>query len=106
MGQAKSIPRLKLLTLKLALYFTRLNTGLKLSDTHNGFQAWQISALKKINLTQDRQAYASQLLQEISRHKLKFKEVPVTIFYTDYSKGKGQSVFNAFNILWDLIIKK
>jgi len=106
LGQAKAIPWLKLLTLKMALGFTRLNTGLKLSDTHNGFQAWQVSVLKKINLTQDRQAYASQLLQEISRHKLKYKEVPVTIVYTDYSKRKGQSVFNAFNILWDLIIKR
>ena len=30
----------------------------------------------------------------------------VTIFYTAYSKSKGQSIFNAFNILWDLIIKR
>ncbi len=106
LGLAENIPWSKWLTLRLALIFTRLNTGLRLTDTHNGFQAWCRDALLKINLTQDRQAYASQLLQEIARNKIAYQEVPVTIVYTDYSKRKGQSIFNAFNILWDLIIKK
>jgi glycosyltransferase involved in cell wall biosynthesis len=106
LGRADNIPISKLITLKLALLFTRLTTGLKLSDTHNGFQAWHMSALDSINLTQDRQAYASELLQEISEHEIKYQEVPVTITYTSYSKSKGQSIFNAFNILWDLIIKR
>ena len=106
LGEAKNIPFSKLITLKLALLFTRITTGLKLSDTHNGFQAWKISTLNKINLTQNRQAYASELLSEISDHKIKYKEVPVTIKYTNYSKSKGQSIFNALNIIWDLIIKK
>lgn len=106
LGEAKNIPFSKLATLKLALLFTRITTGLKLTDTHNGFQAWKISALNKINLTQDRQAYASELLAEISENKIKYKEIPVTIKYTDYSKSKGQSIFNAFNIIWDLIIKR
>lgn len=106
LGQAKNIPLAKLITLKLALLFTKITTGLRLTDTHNGFQAWKISALNKINLVQDRQAYASELLQEISENKIKYKEIPVTISYTEYSKSKGQSIFNAFNIIWDLIIKR
>lgn len=106
LGEAKNIPLAKLITLKLALLFTRITTGLKLTDTHNGFQAWQMSALKKINLSQDRQAYASELLQEIAEHSIKYKEIPVTVEYTNYSKSKGQSIFNALNIVWDLIIKK
>lgn len=106
LGQAKNIPLAKLVVLRLAILFTRLTTGLKLTDTHNGFQAWSVVALDKINLTQDRQAYASELLQEISEHKIKYKEVPVTIEYTDYSKRKGQSIFNAINIVFNLLIKK
>lgn len=106
LGTTEGMPRIKWLTLKLGLIFTRLTTGLKLTDVHNGFQAWRLSALKATNLVQDRQAYASELLQEISRCRLVFQEVPVTIKYTRYSKSKGQSVFNAFNILWDLIIKR
>lgn len=106
LGKANNIPRAKLITLKLALLFTRISTGLKLTDTHNGFQAWNISALNKINLTQDRQAYASELLQEIAEKDIKYREEPVTIEYTSYSKNKGQSIFNAFNIIFDLIIKR
>jgi hypothetical protein len=106
LGEAVDMPVLTRIMKKLALVFTKATSGLKLTDTHNGFQAWSAKALKQINLTQDRYAYASELLHEISRLKLRYKEIPVTIFYTDYSKRKGQSIFNAFNIVWDLIFKK
>lgn len=106
LGSAINMPFFTRIMKKLALVFTRITSGLKLTDTHNGFQAWSAKALKQINLIQDRYAYASEVLHEISRLKLRYKEVPVTIFYTDYSKSKGQSIFNAFNIVWDLIFKK
>jgi len=105
LGRVIDMPPIKRLTLKLALIFTRLTSGLRLTDTHNGFQAWKVEALKKINLTQDRMAYASQIINEVSRCQLKFKEVPVTIRYTEYSKAKGQSIGNSIKILWDLFIK-
>jgi len=105
-GQAKNIPLAKLITLKLALIFTKITTGLKLSDVHNGFQVWKVESFNKLNLVQDRQAYASEFLQEIADQELNYCEVPVTIQYTEYSKGKGQSIFNAFNIILDLIFRK
>lgn len=105
LGRAVAMPISRRLVKKLALWFSNLTTGLRLTDTHNGFQAWQTNALRQINLTQDRYAYASQLLSEISRLDLKYCEIPVTIKYTDYSKQKGQSLFGAFSILWDLFIK-
>ncbi len=105
-GKAINIDLSKLITLKLGLIFTKLTTGLRLSDTHNGFQAWSAGALKKIHLSQDRQAYASELLEEIAVKKIKYLEVPVTISYSAYSKKKGQSIFNSFNIIFDLIFKK
>lgn len=106
LGATINMPLVKLLLLQLALIFTKITTGLRVTDTHNGFQAWTISALNKINLTQDRQAYASELLAEISEHQINHQEIPVTIVYTDYSRKKGQSIFNAFNILFNLLIKK
>ncbi len=102
LGRAKNLPISKKITLKLALQFTRILTGLRLTDVHNGFQAWSRSALRKINLIQDRQAYASELLNEIADHQLKYTEVPVTITYHEY----GQSILNSFKIVWDLMIKK
>jgi len=32
-------------------------------------------------------------------------EHPVHILYTDYSKGKGQSLWNSINILADLMLR-
>ena len=106
LGTAIDMPIFTRIMKKMALIFTLATSRLKLTDTHNGFQAWSAGSLRRLELVQDRYAYASELLHEISRLKLKYKEVPVTIVYTEYSKKKGQSIFNAFNILWDLIFKK
>ena len=93
LGVAIDMPYATRVMKKLALIFTLFATGLKLTDTHNGFQAWSAGALRKLRLVQDRYAYASELLHEISRMKLRYREVPVTIFYTKYSKKKGQNIF-------------
>jgi len=105
LGKAIGMPLITKIIKKIALIFTRLTTGLKLTDTHNGFQAWRLVALSQIKLDQDRMAHASQILNEISRLRLKYCEVPVTITYTSYSTKKGQKFWHSLNILWDLLIK-
>jgi len=105
LGRAVDMPLARQLIKSLALIFTRLTTGLKVTDTHIGFQAWQMAAWSKIRLRQDRMAHASELLSEIARNKLKYCEMPVTIHYTEYSKQKGQKLSGIFSILWDLLIK-
>lgn len=103
---SQSIPPLRYTILKLALLFTKLTTGLKITDTHNGLRALSREAAKKINIHQDGMAHASEILEEIAKHNLQYMEVPVTIHYSDYSKRKGQSPWNAFRILWDLVVGK
>jgi len=101
---AENIPRGKLLTLKLAVFLTRLTTGLKVTDTHNGLRAFTRSAAGQIQITQNRMSHASQILDQIADLELKTVEVPVSIHYTEYSVGKGQSLWNSINILWDSLI--
>ncbi len=96
------IPLIKKITLKIGAMLTRLRTGLRITDTHNGIRAFKADALRKFNISQNGMAHASEILSEIARNKLACREVPVTIRYTEYSKGKGQSVSNAINILFDL----
>ncbi len=96
------MPRTKRITLKLAATFTRLTTGLKVTDTHNGIRAFRREALRKFRFTQNRMAHSSEILSEIARNKLSYREVPVSIRYTPYSKNKGQSIFNSINILFEL----
>ena len=98
----EEIPRAKKIVLRLATMLTKLLTGLKITDTHNGIRAFRAEAVRKVEITQNRMAHASEILSEIARNKLVYREVPVTIRYTDYSKTKGQSIFNSLNILFEL----
>ena len=100
----ESMPYLKYLLLKLAIIFTRTSTKLAVTDTHNGLRLFKSNALRKVELTQNRMAHSSQILEEISRLKLTYQEVPVTIRYTDYSIAKGQSLFNLIRILYELFV--
>jgi glycosyltransferase involved in cell wall biosynthesis len=100
------VPPLRRLVLKGAVFFTTLTTGVRLSDAHNGLRAFSRSAAQTIRIRQDRMAHASELISEIRRHRLRFEEVPITVLYTDYSRGKGQSAFGAFRVLLDLVVGK
>lgn len=96
---------LKRLVLKAAIMFTNVTTGVKLTDAHNGLRAFTADSLSKIRVRQNRMAHASELVTQIGKTKLRFVELPVHIVYTDYSRGKGQSLWNSVNILIDLTMK-
>lgn len=104
-GKSK-VPFFKKIVLKGGVVFTYLISGLWLTDTHNGFRAMSKDAASKIEITENRMEHASEILDEIAKKKIKYKEVPVTIIYTDYSMNKGQSIFNSINIAWNMIKRK
>lgn len=95
----------KRLVLKLAVLFERRSSGLELTDAHNGLRAFNRRAAESIRITQNRMAHASEIISEIARAKLRYAEVPVHVIYTDYSRAKGQSIWNSINILSDLFLK-
>lgn len=81
-------------------------TGCWLSDAHNGFRCMNRAAAEKIELKEAGMAHATEILWEIRKHKLSIQEVPVHIEYSAYSLAKGQSSWNAINILGDLLMRK
>jgi hypothetical protein len=106
LGRAVGIPIARRMLLRLAVLFTRLTTGLKVTDAHNGLRAFTRAAARKVKLTQNRMAHASELLEQIARHKMRYLEVPVTISYTSHSMGKGQTFLGAADIVSDLVLGK
>ncbi|MDZ4221497.1 MAG: glycosyltransferase family 2 protein [Patescibacteria group bacterium] len=82
-----SIPFVRKMLLKAAILFTWLLSGIKLTDSHNGFRAFSSRALSALECRQDGMSYASEVVDQIAEHKLALCEVPVTITYTDYSKA-------------------
>lgn len=99
---AQGMPFARRLTLRLGIAFTRLTTGLALTDTHNGIRAFTVDAARSMTITQNRMAHASEILSRIAQLRLKYREIPVTIQYTTYSAAKGQGSMNAIAILWDI----
>ncbi|QIK84136.1 glycosyltransferase family 2 protein [Sanguibacter sp. HDW7] len=96
---------LKRLVLKVAVWFTNQSTGLRLTDAHNGLRVMRADAARGVRLRQDRMAHASEIVLQLGRTRLPWREHPVHVLYTDYSRGKGQSLWNSVNILVDLVFR-
>ena len=105
LGKGSNFGLLKRFILKAAVIFERLSTGLKLTDAHNGLRAFNRTAAAAIQITQNRMAHASEITAQIGQLSLRYAEHPVRVLYTDYSRSKGQSVWNSVNIVNDLLFK-
>src|SRR5690625_1015028 len=97
--------RAKRLVLKTAVWATNQTTGLTLTDAHNGLRVIRRDAAARVDLRQNRMAHASEIVLQLGRTGLPWAEHPVHVLYTDYSRGKGQSLLNAVNILVDLVFR-
>ncbi|PIZ52774.1 glycosyltransferase family 2 protein [Candidatus Uhrbacteria bacterium CG_4_10_14_0_2_um_filter_41_7] len=106
LGAESNMPLSRRLTLWLALLFTRLVSGIKISDTHNGFRALSKYSAQNIKISLDRMAHASEILDLIKLKNLKFVERPVMIKYTADTLAKGQSFMSGFIVLKDFIKSK
>lgn len=102
-GEARGLTFMRRLVLKAAVLFTNLTTGVRLTDAHNGLRVMTAEAARRIELHQDDMAHASEFVGQVGRLGLRFREVPVTILYSDYSVHKGQRLSNSFRILSDLL---
>jgi polyprenyl-phospho-N-acetylgalactosaminyl synthase len=106
LGQTYNLPTLRRWLLQAATVFTRLTTGLRLTDSHNGLRALTRKGAAAIRLRQNRMAHASEILVEIAHSGLHYVEVPVTIEYTAYSLAKGQRIGDSVTILLDLFAQE
>ncbi len=106
LGKTKNIPATRKIALKIAVVFTKIFSGLNLTDVHNGLRALGPKAIQRINLRQNRMEHASEILDQISLQRLSFVEVPITVNYTDYSLSKGQKTTNGLKILIHLIANR
>ncbi|WP_346774634.1 glycosyltransferase family 2 protein [Cellulomonas sp. IC4_254] len=91
--------------LRAAIVYSNATTGVHLTDTHNGLRALNRRAASTLRIRQNRMAHASEIIEQVGRARLRWVEHPVHILYTDYSRSKGQSVFNAVNILTEMIYR-
>lgn len=96
----------KKIVLKLWIILTFFLSQIRLSDTHNWFRYIKKTALKDIFITIDGMWHASEIIDIIAQKKLRYKEVPVHIKYTEYSLAKWQKISNGMNVLTRFIWSK
>ena len=100
------VPPSKRLALRIGRVVSGLMTGIWLTDTHNGFRAYSAKAAESIELRENGFAHATDILSLIKAARLRHLEVPVTIRYSIHSMRKGQRIWNGFNIICDLLLRK
>lgn len=102
----KLVPLEKQIVLKAGVLVTWFFSRVWLTDTHNGFRALSRKAAGQICITENGFAHATEILEALHRSGLRYKEIPATVRYTEYSRSKGQSVLNSINIVFDLVARK
>jgi len=96
----------KKIVLKLGIILTFFLSHIRLSDTHNGYRYIKKTALRDMYITIDGMWHASEIIDIISQKKLRYREVPVHIKYTQYSIAKWQKISNGMNVISRFIWSK
>ncbi|MFA6183995.1 MAG: glycosyltransferase family 2 protein [Parcubacteria group bacterium] len=105
----KGMPFYKIIHNKIANLITWYLYGLWVTDSQSGFRAYSKKAIEKIDTKGDRYEYDSEVIREIYKHKLKHKELPIKVRYTEYSMGKIQKqgllngVKTLYKMIWNLV---
>jgi len=105
LGQ-KGMPHDRILINKMSNYFTYLLFGIMTSDSQSGFRAFNKKALQYMVVRTQGMEVSSEIFAEIKRHKLRLKEVPISVIYSDYSRQKGQTNLNSLNVAIKLLLRK
>ena len=106
LSKRSAVPWSKRIILRGGILFTWIFSGVHLTDAHNGLRAFSRSAAQQITIRQDRMEHASEIIDEIKRHGLRYCEVPVTIKYSAYSLQHGQRPLNSLRIAATLLFRK
>jgi glycosyltransferase involved in cell wall biosynthesis len=100
----KAVPLSKRILLQMAIVVNGVMTGLWLTDAHNGLRVLSRLAAERIHLCENGYAHATEIIDQICQLKLRYVERPMQVHYSKYSRAKGQSLWNALNILIDLLL--
>jgi len=105
-SKVDNMPAFRKTILAIARLVTRIFYGTKVTDPHIGYRVISLPTLRKFVLTADGMHYANELNEQIKRYRMKYREIPVHIRYTQYSLGKWQKNSNSLKLAAEMIYKK
>lgn len=93
-GETNDIPKSRIMMNKVGNLVTYIFFGAMSSDSQSGFRAYSNKAANSVYSYIDRYEFESEMLGHIKAAKLKIKEVPIKVIYTEHSlnKYKGDTV--------------
>jgi glycosyltransferase involved in cell wall biosynthesis len=110
----QQVPFSRIIANSIGNLLTFLFYGIYVSDSQSGFRGYNKKALNLIQTTFDRYEFESEIIDQINIHKLKYKEVPIIVSYSDYSKNKWnglkgavvpQTLMNGVNMFIRMLVR-
>ena len=96
------------LILKVGNWFinesTKLLYGLDLRDTQSGYRAFRSNCYKKIRWISNDYSMESEMIANVGKCGLKYKEIPIKTIYGD--RYKGTTVLDGIKIVFNMILWK
>lgn len=105
LGHCENLSHMRKWFLQFMAVFSKRVHGISLTDVNCGIRAFSKRAARGIDIKQNRMAHALEIIGQTAQHGFSYKEVPVTIHYTEYSLNKGQKFGGAFAIFFDWIMR-
>lgn len=102
-NSAANMPWYKVVGNKGLNFITKLLLGVSSSDSQSGLKAFNRKTIDKLDYNENGFAFCSEMIWRAKKAGLKINEIPIEAIYTKYSKAKGQSNWNAFYIIRQLI---
>ena len=87
-------------------FITSLIFGINTTDSQSGLRIYSRKALTELRWTTSGYEFCSEMLWRAHQLNLAMDEFPIKAIYTDYSKSKGQSNWNAINIIKALLKRR
>lgn len=98
--------RVKVIGNKGLTFITYLLFGINTTDSQSGLRIFSRKALEDLSWTTNGYEFCSEMLWRASQLELKVGEYPVRAIYTEHSLGKGQSNWNAVNVIKSLVKRR
>lgn len=102
----QNIPLSRYLMNQVANLVTFILFGFWSTDSQSGLKAFKSDVLRKVEIKACGFDWASEIISEIKRKKIKFKEVPIQVRYSQYSLSKGQNFFNGLKTFLRLLLRR
>jgi len=98
----KNMPFILKLGNGLINFTTKLLYGVKLRDTQSGYRAFTTSTYRKIRWKASDYSIESEMIANVGKKHLDYKEIPIQTIYSD--KYKGTTIFDGLKIVFNMIL--